>query len=269
MGALARLMPLTYTLYGVGSFALCGFPFLSGYYSKEGILETLYSRGDWFAYFCTLGAAFLTAYYSFRVAYLVFGGLPRGDRTVYARVQEGDFLSLGVVLVLGVAALLHGWLTKDLFVGWGTTRGWSTPVVLAEFATPGWVRLLPLVLSVGAAFLSWTLTGGTLRVTPPWGVYAFLAKRWWWDYLDSTAARRFLRKGYLLYVNLERGLHEWVGPSGLYRVAGRTYDYARVGGWFPVYFAAAAFAVALCGWCGLTVEPGVPVALAFTLRDRQ
>ena len=237
MGGLAGPLPVTYTLFVLGSLALAGFPFLSGYYSKEGIIEALYARGEWFGYFCTLAAAFLTSYYSVRTIYLVFFGRPKGDRPVYSRVVEADPTSLGVVLILAVLAVVHGYVARDLFIGMGTTSGWSAPALAAEFDTPLWIKLLPLTLSAAATGLAYWLTQPSCSVWAPNWVYSFFAKRWWWDYLDSTAARRLLFKAYQLYLDIERGLFEWVGPSGVALATARAYQYVRTGGWFPTFFA--------------------------------
>ena len=268
MGGLVRVLPVTYTLFGVGSLALGGFPFLSGFYSKEGILEALYARGEWFAYFCTVAAAVLTAFYSFRTVYLVFFGPPRGDRPVYTTTTEADPLSLGVVLTLGALAVGHGYVGRDLFVGWGTTLGWSTPGVTAEFAVPLGVKLLPLGLSFVGVALAYGFavhTVGLPGMSVAW--YSFFAKRWWWDYLDSTAARRFTAKSYRVYTGVERGLFEWVGPSGVSWVAARGYQLVRTGGWFPTFFASIGvgllFFALFNGW-GYTTG-AIPVLLPFGL----
>lgn len=123
MGGLINVLPVTYVLFGLASFALAGFPFLSGYYSKEGILEILYAKQYWFSYFCCLFAAYFTAYYSFRTIYMVFLGKPKGNKPVYLGAAEADTKSLVVVSVLAVFAVFHGFIFKDLFIGLGRTAG--------------------------------------------------------------------------------------------------------------------------------------------------
>jgi NADH:ubiquinone oxidoreductase subunit 5 (subunit L)/multisubunit Na+/H+ antiporter MnhA subunit len=244
MGGLIQVLPVTYVLFGLASLALAGFPFLSGYYSKEGILEILQGRGLYFGYLCCLVAAYFTAYYSFRTVWLVFLGRPKGSRPVYLGAAEADARSLGVVLTLGAFALVHGYLGKDLFVGPGRTLGWSTPYLEAEFAVPLGVKLLPLVLAVGACLVCAFFE---TRWWSPLGVQAtyFFAKRWWWDFLDSTFSRRALRGGYYLYVDLERGLLEVAGPTGVRWVLARAYDFVRGRGWFPTYFTSLGLGFAL------------------------
>jgi len=232
MGGLVNVLPVTYTLFVVGSLALAGFPFLSGFYSKDTILEVLYVKGWWFSYFGCLAAAYLTAYYSFRTLVLVFYGRPSGSRAVYLAAGEADRTSLVVVTILGSLSLLHGYVTRDFFLGWGRPTGWATPLVEAEFTTPWVVKLLPLFFSLVAA------TAVALNFRLPWSRQwsLFLTKRWWWDTVDTTLARRGLVKSYHLYQGVERGFFEVVGPRGLRRVVSWGYDLFRNRGWFSFFW---------------------------------
>jgi len=254
MGGLLQTLPLTYSLFVVGSLALGGFPFLSGFYSKDSILETLYGKGYWFVYFGCLGAAYLTAYYSFRTLVLVFGGRPRGSFSLFRAATEADPLSLGVVGVLGFFSLLHGYLFRDLFLGWGVPQGWSTTLVEAEFDVPLGVKLAPLFMSGVAAVvysfglsLGWSPTGGV----------TFFSKRWGWDLLDAAQARRFLVKGYDLYLGVERGFFEKLGPTGVHFFLTRGYDFFRNRGWFSFFWLAGMVGFVLLA---LMVEGGIGTA---------
>jgi NADH-ubiquinone oxidoreductase chain 5 len=85
MGGLKNLIPFTYSMMVIGSLALIGFPFLTGFYSKDLILEISYGKYNVLGYFCyclgTLGA-FLTAFYSTRLLYLTFLSKPTGYKQV-------------------------------------------------------------------------------------------------------------------------------------------------------------------------------------------
>ena len=269
MGGLVKAMPVTYTLFVLGSLALGGFPFLSGFYSKESIIEVLYSKGEWFAYFCTVTAAGLTAFYSFRTVYFVFFSLPKGDRPVYSKVVEADRISLVVVITLAIFAVLHGYVTRDLFVGFGNTSSWPTHIIEAEFSVPLMVKLLPLLLSFFAVAISYDFASGLFKTGISVSWYSFFAKRWWWDYLDSTAARRFVVKAYHLYLNIERGLFEWCGPSGLSWLTSRGYEHIRTGGWFPTFFGSIGFGLMFFAlFSFIEIDPStIPVLLPFTIYD--
>lgn len=81
MGGLIKLLPLTYGIIVVGSLCLIGFPFLSGFYSKELILETAFVKISFglFFYYVGVFAAFITAFYSTRLLYFVFLSKPNAN----------------------------------------------------------------------------------------------------------------------------------------------------------------------------------------------
>src|SRR5205085_7836938 len=80
MGGLRRRMPITYWTGLIGTLALVGTPFFSGFYSKDAIIEAVgesHRAGSGYAYFCVLAGVFVTALYSFRLLYLTFHGKER------------------------------------------------------------------------------------------------------------------------------------------------------------------------------------------------
>ncbi|CAM9552036.1 unnamed protein product [Chrysoparadoxa australica] len=124
IGGLRRLIPFTYGIILVGSFALIGFPFLTGFYSKDNILEVAYAsfqgQGH-FAYILGVIAAGCTAFYSFRLLYLGFLSPSLGNKSHMIGAHEGG---LALVLPLGILAIpsvFIGYMCKDLFLGLGTT----------------------------------------------------------------------------------------------------------------------------------------------------
>lgn len=135
---------------------------------------------------------------------------------------------------MGGLSVLHGYVLRDTFVGWGRPLGWATALVEAEFATPGWVKLAPLGLSLAGAVTYATV--GVVRPGRSWEL--FFSKRWWWDALDSAAARRTLVKSYALYTDVERGFFEWVGPTGVTALFARGYDAFRNRGWLTGFWLA-------------------------------
>jgi NADH-quinone oxidoreductase subunit L len=80
MGGLARLMPITAATCWIGALALIGTPFLSGFYSKDFIIEAVHESDRWgagYAYWCVLIGVFITAFYTFRMVFMTFHGAPR------------------------------------------------------------------------------------------------------------------------------------------------------------------------------------------------
>jgi len=122
-GGLAALLPYTSIMLLIGSLSLMGFPFLTGFYSKDLILElalTKYTLEGSFAYCLGLITAFFTSFYSFRVFYMTFIYKTNSSRTVMAHVHELPArmaISLGI---LSIGSIFLGYFAKDLFVGLGT-----------------------------------------------------------------------------------------------------------------------------------------------------
>lgn len=122
-GGLIKILPLTYVIIVVGSLALRGFPFLTGFYSKDVILELAYGSFTIEGRFVhTLGslAAFFTAYYSRRLLALTFLRPANGFRTSYEHAHESPFPRAFPLVLLSFASLFVGYLTRDRFIGLGT-----------------------------------------------------------------------------------------------------------------------------------------------------
>jgi NADH-ubiquinone oxidoreductase chain 5 len=123
MGGLVKILPLTYSAMVIGSLALMGFPFLTGFYSKDVILEVAYGSFTVEGRFVhTLGslAAFFTAYYSMRLLAFTFLRPVNGLRVVYAHAHEPSFARSFPLIFLSFASLFVGFISRDMRIGLGT-----------------------------------------------------------------------------------------------------------------------------------------------------
>jgi NADH-ubiquinone oxidoreductase chain 5 len=122
MGGLKNLVPFTYSMIIVGSLALIGFPFFSGFYSKDLILEIAYSKYNFFSFFSyCLGTvvAYFTAYYSMRLVFLTFLAKPFGYKQIISFAFDSG-LNISIALAcLAIPSALVGFYSKDLMVGLG------------------------------------------------------------------------------------------------------------------------------------------------------
>jgi NADH-ubiquinone oxidoreductase chain 5 len=122
MGGLAKLLPFAYSYILIGSLALTGFPFLTGYYSKDLILEIAYARytiqGS-FVHWLGSITAFFTAFYSFRLIYLSFFREIQSAKPVANQIHESPALITVPLSILAVGSIFLGYCTKDIFVGVG------------------------------------------------------------------------------------------------------------------------------------------------------
>jgi NADH-ubiquinone oxidoreductase chain 5 len=165
MGGLANLMPVTYVLMLIGTLAIIGFPFLTGFYSKDLILEiaslkfTIYGR---VLYWIATLTAMLTTFYSFRLIYYVFlNNFPAGHRIHMNKLQEGSYVLLLPLLVLAAGSIYFGYYSKDYFIGLGTSVFENVIRMLprrvlftnAEFI-PFYIKLVPTICSLLVAGLT-------------------------------------------------------------------------------------------------------------------
>jgi len=123
IGGLLKILPLTYTIIVVGSLALIGFPFLTGFYSKDVILELAFGSFTVEGRFVhTLGsfAAFFTAYYSRRLLGLTFLRPANGLRFNYEHAHEGAFPMVFPLIVLSFASIFVGYSIRDIRIGLGS-----------------------------------------------------------------------------------------------------------------------------------------------------
>jgi len=242
MGGLTNLMPFTYAMFLIGSLALAGFPFLSGFYSKDVILELVYVKytiAGTFAYWLGTITAFFTAFYSFRLIYYVFYSNTNTYKYIIKAVHESPFIMTFPLFILSLGSIFSGYLTKDIFIGLGSHFFSSSIYILptnviiidSEFI-PYYIKLLPTFLSIIGMFLSiYTLKyfeiyfvkiGFIKNINL---VYKFLIHKWYIDLIyNEIVAKRFLLLSYsVCFKLLDKGFVELIGPksftSSFYRAS--------------------------------------------------
>ena len=234
MGGVASLLPMTLSFFEIGSLALIGFPFLTGFYSKDVILEVAYARysvSGQFAYWCGSLAALFTSYYSFRLLFLTFFGETRGFLSTVRGVHEAPLLMATPLILLAFGSIFVGFLMKDMMIGLGTDF-WGSAIfslpekglwVESEYIPQG-VKMIPIFSGAfGAWFASiinlsetmWTYRVKTSRLGRL--LYTFFNKRWMFDKVyNAYIGYPIANFGYQVsFRTLDKGLFEWVGPSGV------------------------------------------------------
>jgi len=239
MGSLINFLPITYSLMLIGSLALAGFPFLTGFYSKDFILELSqifrYSNIGltYGAFACWLGniSVLFTAFYSFRLIYLTFINNFNGHRILLDKVHESSTLMVLPLIILAFGSIFIGFLTKDFFIGAGTDF-WGTSIFIfptsiyfmeAEFLTIS-LKWLPFILSLMGVVLASLVNIYNLKF------FAFnknnnlllffsflVSKKWYIDILQNRfLVTSLLNFGYLVsFKTLDRGFIELSGPYGI------------------------------------------------------
>ncbi len=199
MGGIWRKIPVTYAVMWIGSLALAGIPFFAGYYSKDMVLEVAYaahSGPGMYAFVLGLAAAFLTAFYSWRLIILTFHGAPRADHHTMDHVHESPWVMLVPLLVLAVGAMVTGAVFYPMFVGYEQAGFWAGSIFTAphnhvlEHAhhVPAWVPIAPAAMGVAGIALAYALYMGAPAIPGQLaarfaGLYRFLLNKWYFDEL--------------------------------------------------------------------------------------
>lgn len=257
-GALATVLPYTYAAFLVGSIALMGVPFLSGFYSKDFILElagAAPSSTAGFAYTIGLISAFFTSFYSLRLLHLTFYGASRTNRLALETTHELPIRMAIPLFILTIGSVFLGIVGRDVFIGpgtdfWNGTIASSTTFTLGQLAgefMPTYIKLIPLVSAVVAVFAVVALYGVAslqelmyINLAKYLTLYRFLSHKWGFDVVYNQFVNIPLMHGAynITFSLIDKGLLEFVGPTGFGRQAvgfgrllasaqtGRVHDYA-------------------------------------------
>jgi NADH-quinone oxidoreductase subunit L len=232
MGGIWKKIPVTYALIWVGSLALAGIWPFAGYFSKDVILESAYAAGTGvggYAFWLGILAAFLTAFYSWRLIIMAFHGQPRADAKVMADVHESPKVMILPLMVLAAGAMFMGYLGYESFVGHNAGEFWgkailvlpSHPALEAAHNVPLWVKYLPLGVGGAGIALAYALYMGMPNVPGLLagrlqGLYRFLLNKWYFDELYDLI---FVRPAFYLGRGFWKGgdgaLIDGIGPDGI------------------------------------------------------
>lgn len=232
MGGIYKLIPKTYVMMWIGNLALAGIPLFAGYYSKDLILEAAFashSTVGQFAFWCGIAAAFLTAFYSWRLLIMTFHGQPRADEKVMAHVHESPAVMTLPLYFLAIGAVVGGFAFYEFFAG--NMRGvfWGDSIfVLPDNDTvehahhvATWVKILPIVTAVGGIFLAWLFytkvkhLPAVVAGSCP-SLHQFLFRKWYFDelYQKIGVAPSFML-GNKLWKTGDGTIINGCGPDGI------------------------------------------------------
>ena len=147
MGGLFKKIPFTATMMWIGSLAIIGFPYLSGYYSKESILENAFYASNGIAYFAYLVGiltALLTAFYSWRLLFLTFHGENRSENKTYDHAHESPLVMTVPLFILAIGSIFSGIFFADYFIGYYKKEFWDNAILLSQSSH----KYLPLTQSL-------------------------------------------------------------------------------------------------------------------------
>jgi NADH-quinone oxidoreductase subunit L len=198
MGGLGRFIPVTAALMWIGSLSLAGIPPFAGFFSKDVILEASWASGTevgQYAFVLGVFAAFLTAFYSWRLLFLTFQQTPRADHETMHHVHESPKVMLIPLYFLAAGAIVMGGLGHHWFVGEGAKEFWGKSIVVlsshpalteVDHGVPFWVSYLPLVAGLLGIAVAWYAYIRNTRVPAETArafeaLYLFLLNKWYFD----------------------------------------------------------------------------------------
>ena len=234
-GGLIRYLPLTYTVMLLASLSLVAFPFMTGYYSKDFILESSFGQLTYSSlsvYVVAVIGAMFTTLYSVKVLYLTFITNPNGPLINYKNAHESDIFMSIPLIILTLFSVFFGYIGKDIFIGLGTNVFTDNSLFIhssneimlnTEFAVPHLFKILPflftLFLSVTCIylveflpkFITWFKS---TRVG--YNIFNFFSLRFLIEFIyNRHIARLILNMGGQTTKVLDKGSIEYLGPHGL------------------------------------------------------
>lgn len=236
-GGLGQFLPLTYSVMLIASLSLVAFPFMTGFYSKDLILESAYGQfyfSSTVIYFvATIGAMFTTLY-SVKVLHLTFLANPAGPLVNYKNAHEGDIYMSIPLIILAIFSIFFGFITKDIFIGLGSGFFMDNAIYIhpsheilldTEFAVPVLFKLLPFFFTITLTILAILLSE---FITKPlivfkfsklgYNIFSFFNQRFYVElFYNNYITNVVLKLGGQTTKVLDKGSIELIGPFGLER----------------------------------------------------
>ena len=229
MGAVWKKLPYTYVLMIIGTLALTGFPFLSGFYSKDAIIEFAYLKGNTVGYYAAgvgVFTAFLTAIYSWRLIFKTFHGEYNNKSIKIEETHESPLIMLIPLIILSIGAIFAGFIFKDLFISLVDQNNfWAQSILFLEPLStehpPTWFLLITPILvliSIPIAYYLFvknkSIPEQIVKINRP--LYEFLVNKWYFDELyDYIIIKPSQKIGLFLWKVCDVKIIDGFGPDGI------------------------------------------------------
>ena len=229
MGGVWKKLPYTWILMIVGTLALTGFPFLSGFYSKDAIIEFAYLRDNTPGYFAVgigIFTAFLTSIYSWRLLLKTFHGTYNNKKINHETIHESPMVMIIPLIILAIGSIFAGIIFKEVFIGnesveilWRNSIFFLNPLSLDH--PPNWVIFLTpilVIISIPISYYLFILNKNILNelVKGNKPLYDFLKNKWYFDELYELIFVKTSKKiGLYFWKNIDIKFIDKYGPDGL------------------------------------------------------
>ena len=237
-GGLISYLPLTYSVMLIASLSLVAFPFMTGFYSKDFIIESAFGKyyiSSIIVYYIAVIGAMFTTLYSVKVLYLTFLTNPNGPLVNYKpdhAAHEGDIYMSLPLIILAIFSIFFGYITKDIFIGLGSDFFSDNSLFIhpkheimldTEFAVPTLYKLLPLFFTISLSILSILFTEFYPKLLIKfklsnlgYNIFSFFNQRFLVEmYYNKYISGVILDLGAQTTKILDKGSVEKFGPLGL------------------------------------------------------
>ena len=227
MGGVWKKLPYTWALMIIGTLALTGFPLLSGFYSKDAIIEFAYLKGTNLGYLAaTFGilTAFLTAVYSWRLIFKTFHGNFNNSKLKIDTLHESPLVMLLPLIVLSLGAIFSGILFKNLFINQEINFWKESIMFLIPLSTnhpPQWIILItPIIVTVSIPISYYlfiknnNICNWLANENKP--IYKFLINKWYFDeFYDYIFVKPIKKIGIFFWKKIDVNTIDRFGPDGI------------------------------------------------------
>src|ERR1700678_431932 len=225
-GGLKSYLPLTYTVMLIASLSLIALPFMTGFYSKDLILESAYGKfflSSMFVYSVAIIAAIFTTLYSIKILYLSFFCNPNGLLIDYNKIHESNFYMSVPLIILSVFSIIFGYFAKEIYIGLGSDFFSDNSIYIhpvneiminTENIIPVVIKMLPFILSV-LFFILYVITIYTFNIIVYY-IFSFFNQRALFEfYYNKFISQIILNLGGQTTKFIDKGSVEYLGPYGL------------------------------------------------------
>ncbi|CAK9686903.1 unnamed protein product (mitochondrion) [Candida parapsilosis] len=218
-GGLVNYLPFSYTAILIASLSLMAIPGLTGYYSKDIIIESLYGTytfSGYILYYMAVGSATLTSLYSIRVLYLTFYNNPNSNKATYQHIHE-NIRMLIPMIILVIYSIFIGFNRDNVIGHYAMSLPANNSFIETEFTLPWYIKLLPLILGLSLSLLLVYIYEYAYKVRPS-SIYNYFNNKIYYDQLlNNVIIRKTLIFGGYLNTYIDNGLLKVLGSTGISR----------------------------------------------------
>lgn len=240
-GSLTKWLPITYVCLVIASLSLMATPGLTGFYSKDILIESVYgvyNISGYIIYCFSIISATLTSIYSIRLLYYIFFNTPNSNKYTYYTVKEANNTMILPMVILAIASIIMGYIFKDLYIGLGSpfnsifTHPNNLSIIDTEFSIPIYIKLLPLILTILSTITVLFIYEYLYKFFNPMiklinihskklpfitNIYIFMNNKFMLDQiLNNIILRSMIYLGILFNQYIDKGLLYQLGPTGIY-----------------------------------------------------